>query len=397
LTEKTLVTHFGTVVGTLEYMSPEQAQLNQLDIDTRSDIYSLGVVLYELLTGSTPLEKRRLKEAAMMEVLRLIREEEPQKPSTRLSSNDQIPSVAANRSLEPKKLSGIVRGELDWIVMKALEKDRNRRYETASGLARDVQCYLAEEAVEACPPSAAYRLRKFVHKHRAALATAATIALLLLAGVAVSGWQAYRATQAEQQALTNEQKARDSEGIAQQKRDEAVLVRDELRATLYAAEMNLVQAAWDADNVQRVNELLLRQIPLAGQPDLRGFEWYYWDRLAHGEVSSLQLPTSFPRISGMLDSPAFSADSTRLAALVPMGSDFELQVWDATSGRKNLSIPLSGKVCHYYVKAISADGTRLAAVGIASPNGKKPAPADSGLLAFAGLRADNAAAPRNNA
>ena len=170
LTEQTLVTAFGAVVGTLEYMSPEQAELNQLDIDTRSDVYSLGVLLYELLTGSTPLDKKRLKEAAMLEVLRLIREEEAPKPSTRLSTTDEMPSVAANRGLEPKKLSGVVRGELDWIVMKALEKDRNRRYETANGFAMDVQRYLADEPVLACPPSAAYRLRKFVRRNKIPLA-----------------------------------------------------------------------------------------------------------------------------------------------------------------------------------------------------------------------------------
>jgi tetratricopeptide (TPR) repeat protein len=190
LTERTLFTEIGQVVGTLEYMSPEQAELNQLDIDTRSDIYSLGVLLYELLTGSTPLERTRLKAAAMLEVLRLIREEEPPRPSTRLSTTDELPSVAANRGLEPKKLSGLVRGELDWIVMKALEKDRNRRYETANGFAQDIARYLADEPVLACPPSAWYRFQKFARRNKARLAVAAGVFLALTVMAASIGWAA---------------------------------------------------------------------------------------------------------------------------------------------------------------------------------------------------------------
>src|SRR5437773_8824959 len=184
LTDLTMFTGFGDVIGTLEYMSPEQAEVNQLDVDTRSDIYSLGVLLYELLTGSTPLEHKRVMKAGLLEMLRVVREEEPPKPSVRLSTTEQLPSISANRGVEPKKLSGLLKGELDWIVMKALEKDRARRYETANGFAADVKRYLDDEAVHACPPSARYRFRKFARRHKVGLlvGSAALATLLLLVG-----------------------------------------------------------------------------------------------------------------------------------------------------------------------------------------------------------------------
>ncbi|HEY6562985.1 MAG TPA: serine/threonine-protein kinase, partial [Pirellulaceae bacterium] len=183
LTEKTLHTAHDVVLGTPLYMSPEQAQLNNIDVDTRSDIYSLGVLLYELLTGSTPLEKQRFKEAAWDEVRRIIREEEPPRPSLRLSSARTLPSLAAGRHTEPARLTKLVRGELDWIVMKALEKDRTRRYETANGLAADVLRYLAGEPVLAAPPSALYRASKFVRRYKGKVIAASLLLLTLVAGV----------------------------------------------------------------------------------------------------------------------------------------------------------------------------------------------------------------------
>src|SRR5215469_1250942 len=180
LTDKTLFTNFAQLIGTPLYMSPEQAGMSDLDVDTRSDIYSLGVLLYELLTGTTPFDQERLQGVGFDELRRIIREEEPPKPSTRINTLGQAATtVSTQRKTDPKRLSQLCRGELDWIVMKALEKDRNRRYETGSALAADVRRYLNDQPVQACPPSVGYRLRKYVSRNRRSLLVASLVLLSL--------------------------------------------------------------------------------------------------------------------------------------------------------------------------------------------------------------------------
>jgi serine/threonine protein kinase len=198
LTERTLFTACGQMIGTPAYMSPEQVQMSGLDIDTRSDVYALGVLLYELLTGTTPLESTRLYGAGYADIQRLIREEEPPRPSTRLTSRgDSSALLAGKRGLDVKRLAQLLAGELDWMVMKALEKDRNRRYDTPRSFAEDIERYLRREAILARPPSRVYKVKKFAQRNRATVLTGAALTVALLVGAAGATWQAVRATRAE--------------------------------------------------------------------------------------------------------------------------------------------------------------------------------------------------------
>ena len=347
LTDKTLFTQLAQIVGTPLYMSPEQAQLTGLDVDTRGDVYSLGVLLYELLTGSTPLERDRMKKAALDEIRRLIREEDPPSPSMRLSSTagEAQTAVAAHRRLDPRGLSRLVRGDLDWIVMKALEKDRNRRYETANGFAADIGRYLCDEPVEACPPSSVYRFHKFARRNKAAFAIGSTVAAALLVAVmalAVSNSLVRRESAAKELALVEKstalgekdtalnekqkalQTARFQEGLAKQNAATAEERSRELSRRLYLAQMNLAgNSTLDPRGTARVLELTSRWQPRPGEQDLRGWEWYYLDAYCNSERLTLRGHT------GPVSSVAWNSTGTRLAS----GSfDHTVRIYEPATG-----------------------------------------------------------------
>ena len=326
----------GAIVGTPTYMSPEQADPSSMDIDTRSDVYSLGVILYELLAGSPPLEAKHFRRGAVLEMLRMVREVEPPRPSTKLSTADALPSIAANRGTEPAQLRNAVRGDLDWVVMKALEKDRERRYETANGFAADILRHLADEPVLAAPPSRGYRLRKFVRKHRGPVIAASLLLITLLAGIGGTTWGLIVADRA----LIEEGRRLIERDDARKKEAERA---EELEYRLGVTNMVLAEAAFDKSDVLLASEQL-NKVPM----EQRGWEWSYLKQQTRGGLMTLfghSLPVS---------AVAYSPDGR----LIVTGSwDNTAKVWDSQTGTSLKD--LKGHSAQVTSVGFSPDGTRI--------------------------------------
>jgi WD40 repeat protein/serine/threonine protein kinase len=340
LTEKTVFTNYATMIGTPAYMSPEQAEMSRLDVDTRSDIYGLGVLLYELLTGTTPFPEKRLRSASYLELQRIILEEEPERPSTRLRQTKSL----SKSPIPFSTLDSALSTDLDWIVMKCLEKDRARRYETANGLAADLERHLENEPVLARPPSAAYKLQKAWRRNKLVFTSAALIAATLIAGIAISSWQAIEAGRARNAAKKQLLAAQAAQQAEKQQRELAEKREAEVSRLLYDANMNVAQQAWDQNNIARLRQILQD----TQDSPYRGFEWYYWQPQTH--VALMTLRGHLDGVEGVAVSP----DGRRIATA---SGDTTAKIWDAASGREMFT--LKGHRDWIRSVAFSPDGSRI--------------------------------------
>jgi WD40 repeat protein/tRNA A-37 threonylcarbamoyl transferase component Bud32 len=340
LTDNTKLTAFEQFIGTPAYMSPEQAETSGLDIDTRTDIYSLGVLLYELLTGKTPFDQKELLRAGVAAMRLRLRTEDPIRPSTRLSTMAEAErtNVAKHRQSDVPRLVHLFRGDLDWIVLKCLEKDRTRRYETASGLAMDIRRHLNDEPVTARPPGKVYQFQKLVHRNKLAFAAAAAVAMALVIGAVGSGWQTVKATRARGEADAARLRADQNATRAERERERAK--KEQLRAEsselvarqkAYAADMNLAQQALAINNLGRAKELLERNRPSGPQQDLRGWEWRYLWQQSRGDFQYTICQKTNP-----IFSLAVSADEKWLALGDEQGG---LSIWDLPARHEIASLP----------------------------------------------------------